>query len=165
MKPFWRLILTASAMVVIAGFLALALNALRPQGIPLIRSREAIADPDSEQRIITLSRAWELFEDGAVFVDSRTLEEYDEGHIKGARLLYYEHVEEDWETVIADVEFDYPIVSYCSGEGCNSSFIVADFLERVGYDQVYIFDGGWPQWSRAGYPLVGQAATPVPLYQ
>ena len=160
-----RVLLTAAVLVTVSAVWALSFNAFRPEGIALIGDHKTADVDEEESNILTLSRARELYEAGAVFIDTRSPEEYREGHIKNATHLYYVHVKEEWEESLADIDLDHPIVSYCSGEGCNSSFIVADYLERVGYGRVYIFDGGWPEWSAAGYPLIGRAATPPPLFQ
>jgi len=164
MSRIVRLLITASVLIALAGGWALLFNAIRPGGIPLVRSRAAQEEVDDDTNLLTLARAKSLYEQGAVFVDSRSPAEYESGHIRGSRHLYYMHAEEEWETVMADVPFEMPIVSYCSGEGCNSSFLVADQLQNVGFEKVYIFDGGWPEWSAAGYPLDGQAAAPPQLY-
>jgi rhodanese-related sulfurtransferase len=162
-NAFWRTILTATVLVAVSCTLAIGVNATREAGIPLIRPAVEVTD-NGEGPVISMARAKALYDAGAVFVDSRTQQEYDDGHIKGARLIYYAHVGEEWETAMAGVPFDAPIISYCSGEGCNSSYLVADYLMNVGFEQVFVFHGGWPEWSAAEYPLVGKPQS-VHLYE
>lgn len=164
MQRTMRILITAVMLVAGTALWAVAFNAVRPGGIPLLRSQITESTNDNGENILTLVRAKQLFDQGAVFIDSRSPEEYEAGHIQGARLLYYVHVEQDWEQVMAGVDFITPIISYCSGVGCNSSFLVANHLTDVGFENVYIFDGGWPQWAASQYPLVGQAVVEPKLY-
>jgi len=160
---YWkRILISGAAIAALAAGWAVFFNAVRPDGIPFIRPQSSDA---VDSKILTLTRAKEFFDSGALFVDARSEEEYHSGHISGAVNLYYTHADQEWEKVLAGVDFEKPIVCYCSGEGCNSSVIVADLLSRVGFDQVYIFHGGWPEWSMAGYPVTGNSATPPPIYK
>ncbi len=165
MQRTWRILITAAALVAVTAVWAVAFNAVRPEGIALLRPQATDNGEGGDGKIITLARAKRLYDEGAVFVDSRSPEEYEAGHIQGARLLYYMHAAQDWEEVMAEVDFAAPIISYCSGEGCNSSYLVANQLEDVGFENVYIFDGGWPQWAAAKYPLVGQPVVEPKLYE
>jgi len=147
-------IITAAIIVAVACVFALATNAARSDGIPLIRPE--IVASDANGPIISLARAKELYDRGVPFIDSRSPQEYRAGHIRNARLLFYSHVEEDWELVMAGIALADEVAVYCSGEGCNSSYLVADHLMNVGYEKVFVFHGGWPEWSAAGYPVNGQ---------
>ena len=164
MQRTGRIFISAAVMVAVCAVWAVAFNAVRPNGIPWLRPR-ATEGVDGGGKLLNLARAKEMFDRGAMFIDTRTPDEFATGHIRGAQLLYYTHVETEWNRVFADVDFDQPIVCYCSGGGCNSSLIVADFLEKQGFGKVFVFEGGWPAWSEAGYPLEGQPATPAPLYR
>jgi len=160
LQGLFRTILTAAIIAGLGCAFALVTNAARGGGIALIR--KPVVASDTEGTILTLARAKQLFD--AVFVDSRTTQEFEEGHIKDARLLYYEHAEQDWEKVMAGVPFEQQVITYCSGEGCNSSFLVADQLLNVGYEKVSVFHGGWPEWSAAGYPVNGKRRA-IKLYE
>jgi thiosulfate sulfurtransferase len=158
-----RILISAAIIVGASALWALAFNAWRPKGVAWVR--ETVSDQSGVGKMLTLPRAKQLFDTGALFVDTRTDDEFAAGHIRGALHLYYAHVEAEWQRALANVDFDQPIVCYCSGGGCNSSLIVADFLERQGFGKVYVFEGGWPAWSAAGYPLQGLPAPPPPLYR
>ncbi|HPQ69717.1 MAG TPA: rhodanese-like domain-containing protein [bacterium] len=165
MQRTWRILITAAVLVAVTAVWAIAFNAVRPEGIPLLRPRATDNGEGGDGQILTLARAKGLYDEGAVFIDSRSPEEFAAGHIRGARLLYYVHVAQDWEEVMTDVDFGAMIVVYCSGAGCNSSYLVANQLEDVGFENVFIFDGGWPQWAEAKYPLVGQPVVEPKLYE
>jgi len=70
--------------------LGLGINAVRPDGIPLLAKELAVAEEieytTAEPRLlaITLDQALDLYQKGTIFVDAREPEYYHEGHIKGA---------------------------------------------------------------------------------
>ncbi len=162
-----RTMLTAAIIVAVCGAVALAFNAARPAGIPLVRpqsSDQPSGQSSDDGQLLNLARAKAFYDQGAIFLDSRSPEEFAHGTIHGGRNLYYKHAAEQWQRVLGAADFSQPIVCFCDGGGCNSSLILADFLEKQGFEKVYVFEGGWPAWSAAGYPRDGDPATPVPLY-
>lgn len=161
-----RLLYTAAIIVAVSAAFAFTVNALRGSRLPLIRpSTVPPEEGGNDPWAVGLAKARQLYDQGVLFIDSRTPEEYGEGHILGARLLYYDHADAEWETVLQGVDdMETPLVVYCSGEGCNSSQIVADLLRKVGYNRVYLFHAGWPAWSAAGYPIEGKRLE-VKLYE
>jgi rhodanese-related sulfurtransferase len=100
-----------------------------------------------------LEEAWSVFREGkAVFVDARSEEDYQAGHVPGALLLNQDLFEANVSSLMDLVPPDTLIVTYCSGEGCGSSREVADLLLGAGFTNVKVFYGGWEIWKRAGYP-------------
>ena len=49
---------------------------------------------------------------------------------------------------------DREIVCYCSGFGCEESIELAEKLRLDGFSRIYVFLGGWPEWSEAGLPVL-----------
>jgi len=82
-------------------------------------------------------------------VDVREDEEWQRGHLPGARHLCKGILERDIEATIADR--DAPIVLYCGG-GFRSA-LAADNLQKMGYTRVSSMDGGWRGWTEAGFPV------------
>lgn len=136
----------------VAGSLGIFVNALSSRGIPLFGpvpegGRGGIAEVD-------LKQAWALYQEGkAVFVDARSPREYRAGHIPRAFLLSQDTFEEAASSWRSLVPLDTPVITYCSGEGCDSSKEVAALLIDAGYSRVKVFFGGWEEWKRAGYPV------------
>lgn len=79
-------------------------------------------------------------------VDVREDEEWQRGHIAGARHLGRGVLERDIEKAIPDK--DREIVLYCGG-GFRSA-LSADNLQRMGYRHVFSMSGGWKAWLAAG---------------
>ena len=45
-------------------------------------------------------------------------------------------------------------VIYCSGEGCSLSEDLGFYLnEQLGFDKIFIYEGGIPEWISFGYPI------------
>jgi phage shock protein E len=78
-------------------------------------------------------QAWPLIEAGALLIDVRTQEEWDEGHIEGATLLS----SKDTDSIIAAIGNDQnrQVVLYC-GSGKRADKVKA-VLEQAGYTQIF----------------------------
>ncbi len=101
---------------------------------------------------IRLSRAYQLYNQGTIFIDSRSKKEYDEGHIKGSiNIPFYES--EKYDDVLSKIDKNELLVTYCSGKDCDTSILHGEELFEKGYKRVYIFHGGWDDWLEAGYPI------------
>ena len=82
-------------------------------------------------------------------VDTREDREWDRGHVAGAIHLGKGIIERDIESAIPD--HAAKIVLYCGG-GFRSA-LVADNLQKMGYTNAISMDGGWREWTEAGYPV------------
>jgi rhodanese-related sulfurtransferase len=51
---------------------------------------------------------------------------------------------------------DQVIITYCSGFGCPDSFDLGVLLIELGYQDVRVFEGGYPEWRDAGLPVAGE---------
>ena len=96
-----------------------------------------------------------LHEDGATFVDVRGSVNYREGHIPGALDLDLNAVLSE-ETLSQHVGKDQDVVFYCFAVYCPYSAYAAAKALVWGYSEVYRFDGGYPGWVDAGYPVESQ---------
>ncbi len=95
----------------------------------------------------------------ALILDAREAEEYAGGHIAGALSLPYNDAMADPERVKGLVPGERAIVVYCSGGICELSMDLAKLLVRSGKRKVLVYEGGYPEWQTAGYP-VAQGANP-----
>lgn len=100
--------------------------------------------------------AEKLFDGVSFFlIDVRETEEHQKGVLPNAITLSKGIIERDIEKRIID--FNSDIVVYCSG-GFRSC-LVADNLQKMGYQRVASLQGGLRAWIEAGYPL--GSMTPV----
>jgi len=82
------------------------------------------------------------------FLDVRTVEEYEQGHIKGAHLIPVQVLAEH----LADVPKDKQVYVYChSGKRSSRA---AKLLADKGYTKIENVVGGIEAWKAAGYPVV-----------
>ncbi len=80
--------------------------------------------------------------------DVREPGEYNAGHISGATLL----PRRDIEFRIADLApvRDTPI--FVAGDSDERAKLAATTIQRIGYKNVYVLEGGFPAWTKAGCP-------------
>ena len=86
---------------------------------------------------------------GAVLIDVREESDWREGHAQGARNLSRGVIELEIEEQIPDVT--KPIICYCGGG--SRSALVAESLQRMGYENVRSMTGGLRAWKEAGLPM------------
>lgn len=83
-----------------------------------------------------------------VVLDVRPTEEYDAGHIRGARSIPVAHLRQQLRSLPKDA----PVVAYCRGPYCVYADEAVRLLCRRGYDAHRLVDG-YPEWKRAGLPV------------
>ncbi len=93
---------------------------------------------------ITAAEAKEIMDsqEGYIILDTRTQEEYDEGHIPGAILIPHDEILVKAEGMLADK--DQLILVYCRSG--RRSKLAAEDLVKLGYANVKEFGGiiDWP---------------------
>ena len=107
-----------------------------------------------DELLISLEYAQEL--ESVFWIDARTDEDFERGHLEGAILLN----EERWEELL--VEFldawipDATTVVYCSSQACLRSHEVAERLrEELGVEEIFALEGGWEALVEAGLAKEG----------
>lgn len=109
-------------------------------------------DPDIRATLPEVKSAFDLGE--TVFIDSRSSQMFDEGHIRGALNIPASKPIPHIKETLSDLPKDTPIITYCYGGGCRSSLGLAKLLvEQFGFQNVRVFHGGWPDWATSGYPI------------
>jgi rhodanese-related sulfurtransferase len=158
---------TIKEIIILAGvsiILALVVNYLSPRGIALVgqwdTARGTITASPTEaaggklEEIYSVARVKEIFDRGDVlFVDARSRENYDNGHIPGAVSFPVGQFDEKIDTFITEHSPEQPIVTYCSGRTCEDSHHLARLLSGVGFNHVKILIDGFPGWKAEGYPI------------
>ena len=151
-KPFNQVIF----FVVISIFLSFSSNLVRKDSIPLLAKKLEITediDLDSDESTllaISLDKAKDFFENGVLFIDARDEVYYNDGHIKNAMKNVF------LMELIFNIEEkqtkEDPIVVYCGDPGCGDSEDLAYDLQNEGFKKLFVFKGGWLEWSAAYYP-------------
>ena len=151
-KPFNQVVF----FVVISIFLSFSSNLVRKDSIPLLAKKLEITediDLDSDESTllaISLDKAKDFFENGVLFIDARDEVYYNDGHIKNAMKNVF------LMELIFNIEEkqtkEEPIVVYCGDPGCGDSEDLAYDLQNEGFKKLFVFKGGWLEWSAANYP-------------
>ena len=79
-----------------------------------------------------------------VLVDVRSAEEFEAGHIEGARSIPIDELEER----LAELPADHEIVAYCRGPFCAYAHEAVRKLRDAGHGARRLEDG-WPEWRLA----------------
>jgi len=151
-------------LVGVAVALAIVVNTFSPRGIALVGQWDTAkgvitANPNETaeqklQEIDSAGRAKEIFDRGSVlFVDARSQQDYENGHIPGAVSLPVGRFDERIESFLNQYPLEQPIVTYCSGRTCEDSHHLAQLLSEAGYTDVRIFIDGFTGWQAEGYPV------------
>ena len=153
-----------SIILGLATAVALSVNYFSPAGIALVgqwdttegvvTARAKNEPVIGELEIETVARARKLFNTGEyVFVDARSIEDYQEGHIKGAVSLPVGQVEEKLPDFLDHYPPETAIITYCSGRTCQDSHHLAEVLMEMGYENINVFIDGFPGWENEGHPV------------
>jgi molybdopterin/thiamine biosynthesis adenylyltransferase/rhodanese-related sulfurtransferase len=110
--------------------------------------RDLLSAAKSEIREVDTDAAAASIADGALALDVREPDEYEEGALPGAVHIPRGHLEAQIEGRVPDK--DGPIVIYCAG-GVRSAF-AAKTLGELGYTDVTSMAGGFGRWKDEGRP-------------
>jgi len=109
-------------------------------------------DGDDSTSNILLTDAFTAFTQGsALFLDARSQEDYQSGHIRGAINLPA-HAFMDSLVFLDKLSLELTLITYCDGADCNASIDLAADLKLMGFARVHFFFGGWQEWIDAGFP-------------
>ncbi len=124
MNFLWTLLMVLLVITLGFGVYHLYLYALR-------RRSAVMAKPEELQEVIRRVQV----------VDLREPVVFDRGHILGARNIPYP----EFKMRHQELRIDRPIYLYDDGLTYVSQ--AANTLKKSGYEQVYILEGGFPEWT------------------
>jgi molybdopterin/thiamine biosynthesis adenylyltransferase/rhodanese-related sulfurtransferase len=108
--------------------------------------RELLKTTKSQIREVDPAGAEQLLADGALLLDVREPDEYEQGAVPGSVHIPRGHLESQIENRVA--EHERPIVIMCAG-GTRSAF-AAKTLGELGYSDVVSMEGGFNRWKDEG---------------
>jgi rhodanese-related sulfurtransferase len=112
------------------------------------RFQKLVAQAKQHVTEISPEEARKEADGGAVLIDVREESDWSDGHAKGAKHLSRGVIELEIEEQIPDVK--KPIICYCGGG--SRSALVAESLQKMGYENVRSMAGGFRAWKEAGLP-------------
>lgn len=152
-NAFWQ----SLAILIVALLVGLIGNQFRSDRLPLTgnwAAREQATSPAGNSLTISLDDAEVLFFTGAaVFLDARSPDLYQLGHIQGAYNLPWEDFQSRFDEVMANIPPQTTIITYCDGGGCSLSHELALALLDKGYPDVKVLVNGWTLWQQNELPI------------
>ena len=113
------------------------------------RFEQLVAEAKKNIQEISLQETAEGLKRGdTLLIDVRDPDEWQEGHIPGAKNFSRGTVELEIEEAAPDLS--KPIITHCGGGG--RSALAAESLQRMGYKNVKSMAGGFKAWKAAGLP-------------
>ena len=148
-KALWQML----GLVLISSVVGVVVNQVRPDGISLRAGEsEMVGVGFLEGGTIRLEEAHEGFQSkDSFFIDARSPELFNQGHIPGARNLPWAEVIQN-PGAISGLPKDTVIIVYDEGREEVSAMNLAVFLISLGHKSTRILDGGWSGWKEAGFP-------------
>lgn len=131
-RPAWPWILLGVGIVLVLAFAVLRLA----------------PNPPTE---VSVSQAYEKYQQGAFFLDVRTQGEWDQMHLANSTLIPLDQL----SSRLAEVPKDKDVVVICrSGARSKEGMTI---LRGAGYTRAVCMTGGLLAWQAAGYPLEAKA--------
>ncbi len=147
------------SIMAIATVLALVVNAIRPDGLPLVQAGSGAVQLDAGSEEIPIKDAAMLFiSQRAVFLDARSPLEFDEGHIQGALSAPVEDFEVLFDELKPALAGKEAVITYCDGERCPLSHELAEQLRSRGVRNVWVLRNGWGLWQKENLPVASGKA-------
>ncbi len=163
-----RILLEAVILCAFAAAVGLSLNYQmvmkaftgKTVAVPKVAGPPAVdtngAEPVAPQAFpepVELDELDELLAAGALLIDARNAIDYGKSHLQGAVSLPLGELDTRLADFLTEVSKDRPLIAYCNGFGCPDSFDLGVRLLQEGFQEVLVFEGGYPQWRDAGRPL------------
>ena len=144
-----------SLLIPLSLILALAVNMLRPNGLPVYQDWSKLTrERYGSGGVLELAEALKLWQDGAaVFVDARDGLLYRKEHIAGAVSVPFDPADPGFRARAEALPKDALLVLYCSNLACPLAHELAEYLKGLGVTRVAIMPDGIHGWREIDAPL------------
>ena len=162
-KEIKKIIAESISIIIISSIIAFAINLFNPNGFIFI-SREEY----SYKKIVYISTKEAKIKydsSSAIFIDSRSVYEFSESHIKDAINIPSIPISQSLKMInkyFNIIKQPKELVIYCTGTSCGTSEELGKQLISMGYSRhIYIIKHGFPEWREKGYPIENAATEEV----
>jgi rhodanese-related sulfurtransferase len=118
--------------------------------------------------VVDARKLEEMLQKGALAVDTRSQKEYDFAHVPGAVLASYvenslkdtafDQSKDDYSAIL-ELPRDKAVIFMCNGAECWKSYKASKVARENGFNKVFWFRGGVPEWKDSQLPV--KTALPV----
>jgi len=150
-----RWVVLALAMVFVLGSVGFSLAEDNPIQVAEKAFNKEMGALIPKDKIVNAEQFHKVWQDvlagkkDAWLIDVRTDTEFEAFHIEGTNHVQAGH----WYTIVKKItDPNAEIYVWCRTK--HRATYVAGFLYKVGYKNVYLYDGGVVGWAAAGYPFV-----------
>jgi len=138
-------------LLLISALCAGAYNQWSGRGIPWAEDWDRYVELRAQEkgiRVADLEDTKRISDSGSHLIfDARPRSDYDAGHIPGAMSFPYQEVDEMFAQFAPILTPGQPILVYCSGQECDESMLLAEYLQEQGFTNVTLFAGGYEVWA------------------
>lgn len=156
----YRILLQMLAVIAFSTVMALFVNAARENGLPLIMpfppEYRCPSKLDAAASIAPESALKSWGSSDTLFVDARSEEEFQRGHIEGSLNTPYLHAEFTSAEILARLRPYKTVIIYCNTKDDHLSKLMSADLVQVGVGGAAYLQGGFPAWVTAGGKYAGQ---------
>jgi rhodanese-related sulfurtransferase len=160
MNQAGRIILQIAVVTALSTVLALIVNGIRVERLPLVMPfppeyqcpSQTIEGPATEVEE-ALSYYWH---EQTLFVDARSRESFEKGHVEGAISLPYSFLDPVPAEAVDRLRKHKTIIVYCNSERAERSRLMAGELSDAGLKGVSYLEGGLLAWVKARGSYTGQ---------
>jgi len=150
------------ALSIIAG---VAYNGFSESPLPIFKKYDLVeaesqgeADLNDGQPVhvseIDIDTLLYLVESGeALLIDARTGEDFSLGYLPGAVSLPIYEFDRAFKEVEDLLDIEKTIITYCSSETCIDSTLLAKKLYRLGFQNIFVYRGGFEEWTELENPV------------
>lgn len=158
-----RVLVEILIIVLISSIIAIIYNAFSQKPLPLIakkiqeneKGNPALFDKNFVSQVKTLdsmisySQIIKILDSPEfIIIDARNPEQFEKGHIGNSININPYMEQQVYMEKMVMLPRDKGIVCYCDGGTCDLSHEVAKELINMGFKRVFIYGGGWEEWSK-----------------
>jgi rhodanese-related sulfurtransferase len=139
-----------------SGVVAVVANSVHPRKIPWVQQWSNHVEAKAKKngiKVIPLSIALQRFqslEDPATFIDARSVEEFNAGHVVGAISIPFQSLEEQFPRIGSLIDSGQELIVYCQNRACDDSLMLAIELQAMGAENLTLFIDGFEVWQKYG---------------
>lgn len=138
----------AILLLIVSAALGSGVNLVRPKSVPWGNTPAYEIFPHLE----LTEAAKELEAGDCLFLDARPIEFFQQSHVLNAISVPLSTPEAEVKKAVPVAHSFRRIIIYCEDKDCDAADGMARRMKRLGYDKLFVMEGGWRAWSEANQP-------------